>query len=174
MKKLKIYLDTSVISHLDAPDTPEKMVDTLRLWRQIQEEKYNVILSEVAFDELDSCPEPKRSYLAAFLQQIQYERVVSDNDTVLLAGKFIDFHILREKNFDDCRHIAAALLSGCDIIVSWNFKHIVNTRTIKGTRVITAMEGYKDLIICSPTMLIEGGLEDEYCTCAENQPRFHD
>ena len=36
MKKLKIYLDTSVISHLDAPDAPEKMADTLMLWEDIK------------------------------------------------------------------------------------------------------------------------------------------
>jgi predicted nucleic acid-binding protein len=161
LKKLKVYLDTAVISHLDAPDTPDKMVDTLRLWNQIQGGEYDVVMSEVVFDELADCLEPKRSYLAAFLQQIQYERVVSNNETVVLASKFIDFGILREKSFDDCRHIAAALLNGCDIIVSWNFKHIVNAKTIRGTKVIATMEGYKDAIICSPTMLIEGGLDDE-------------
>ena len=161
MKTQKIYLDTSVISHLDATDTPDKMEDTLRLWRQIQDGKYNVVLSEVVFDELVECFEPKKSYFAAFLRQINYERVESNSDTVALASKFIDFGILREKSFDDCRHIAAALLSGCDLIVSWNFKHIVNTKTIKGTKVIATMEGFKDVIICSPTMLIEGGLEDE-------------
>ena len=36
MKKLKLYLDTSVISHLDAPDTPEKMADTLALWEDLK------------------------------------------------------------------------------------------------------------------------------------------
>jgi hypothetical protein len=33
MKKLKVYLDTSVISHLDAPDMPLNMEDTLKLWQ---------------------------------------------------------------------------------------------------------------------------------------------
>ena len=161
MKKLKIYLDTSTVSHLDAQDTPEKMSYTLRLWNRIKEGEYHVVMSEVVFDELDGCPEPKKSYLAAFLQQIQYERVESNSDTVALASKFIDFGILRQKSFDDCRHIAAALLSGCDIVVSWNFKHIVNAKTIRGTKVIATMEGYKDMIICTPTMLIEGGFDDE-------------
>ena len=160
MKKQKIYLDTSVISHLDAPDTPEKMADTLRLWNQIKEGSYNVVLSEIVFDELANCLEPKRSYLAAYLQQVQFERAKSDDDTVALASKFIDFGVLKERSFDDCRHIAVALLSDCDIIVSWNFKHIVNAKTIRGTRVITTMEGFKDIIICSPTMLI-GGSDNE-------------
>ena len=161
MRKQKIYLDTSVISHLDAPDTPEKMEDTLRLWNQIKEGEYLAVISEVVLDELADCLEPKRSYLGAFLSQIQYEQVRANNDMVVLASKFIDFGILKERCFDDCRHIAAAILSGCDIIVSWNFKHIVNARTIRGTRVITTMEGYKDIIICSPTMLIGGGFDDE-------------
>lgn len=29
MKKLKVYLDTSVISHLTQEDVPEKMADTI-------------------------------------------------------------------------------------------------------------------------------------------------
>lgn len=161
MKKTKIYLDTSVISHLDATDTPEKMQDTIQLWSQIQTGKYEIVLSDIVFDELFDCPEPKRSLLVTYLQQIHYVRVKSNDDMVTLANKFINFGILKEKNLDDCRHIAAALLAGCDIIVSWNFKHIVNTKTIKGTKVISTIEGYKDVIICSPNMLIEGEFNDE-------------
>jgi len=160
LRKPKIYLDTSVISHLDAPDTPEKMDDTLRLWEKIKEGKYEVVLSEVVFDELGGCSKSKLSCLLDFLKQIQHNRVESNSDTVSLASKFIDFEILRQKSFDDCRHIAAALLSGCDIIVSWNFKHIVNPKTIKGAKVVAAAEGYRDIMICTPTMLVEGGNDE--------------
>jgi len=67
---------------------------------------------------------------------------------------------MQAKSFDDCRHIAAALVSGCDIIASWNFKHIVNARTIRGARIISAAEGFKDIIICSPTMLLGGDFDN--------------
>ena len=53
--------------------------------------------------------------------QIDYTMVKADRDTVELAGKFIDFGILWQKSFDDCQHIAAAILAGCDAITSWNF-----------------------------------------------------
>jgi len=161
MKRLRIYLDTSVISHLDAPDTPEKMTDTLRLWEQIKAGEYDVVLSQVVFDELIDCEEPKRSSLMAYLQMIPYERVIADSNTVALASKFIDFGVLKAKSIDDCRHIAAALLAECDAIVSWNFRHIVNPQTIKGTRIIATTSGYNDIIICSPSMLITGGVDDE-------------
>ena len=68
---------------------------------------------------------------------------------------FIDFGVLKRKSFDDCRHIAAAILAGCDIIVSWNFKHIVNVKTIRGIKVVTTLEGYKDLLIYPPSVLLE-------------------
>ena len=40
MRKLKVYLDTSVISHLMQEDVPEKMADTLQLWELFREGVY--------------------------------------------------------------------------------------------------------------------------------------
>jgi len=73
---------------------------------------------------------------------------------VRLAEKIVDAGILTKKRFDDCQHIAAAIISGCDIIVSWNFKHIVNVKTIRGIRVITMLGGFKELMIYDPTALL--------------------
>jgi len=154
MKKLKVYLDTSVISHLEHPDAPEKMRDTQMLWTLLRKGIYDVIISEATLEELDRCAEPKRSHLRDMLAFIPYTLIASDAATVTLAEKFIDFGILRQKSFDDCRHIAAALVSGCDIILSWNFKHIVNHKTIIGVKQISTAEGFQDLMIYTPTFLI--------------------
>lgn len=51
--------------------------------------------------------------------------------------------------------------TGCDVIISWNFKHIVNVKTVKGVKVIITLEGYKDLLICPPSVLLEEGDDDE-------------
>ena len=59
------------------------------------------------------------------------------------------FGIFKKRSFDDCQHIAAAIISNCDVIISWNFKHIVNYDTIKGIKILTTMEGYKDISIYS-------------------------
>ncbi|MCL1865039.1 MAG: hypothetical protein FWF73_04430 [Spirochaetes bacterium] len=63
---------------------------------------------------------------------------------------------MKQKNIDDCRHIAAAIASDCDVIVSWNFKHIVNHKTIVGVKAVTALEGYNDVLIYAPSILIGG------------------
>lgn len=78
-----------------------------------------------------------------------------------LAEKFIDFGILKKKSFDDRQHIAAAILAGCDIITSWNFKHIVNVKKVRGVKTITTLEGYKDLLIYPPSVLLEGDDDDD-------------
>jgi len=161
MRKQKIYLDTSVISHLDAPDAPEKMANTRELWKLLKAGVYDIVLSSVVFDEINLCPVSKRIYLTKCLDDIRYEVAVIDEEAVRVAEKFIDFGILKAKSLEDCHHIAAALVSGCDIITSWNFKHIVNAQTIRGVRIISASEGFKDIIICPPTMLIGGDINDE-------------
>jgi predicted nucleic acid-binding protein len=161
MKKPKLYLDTSVISYLEAPDTPEKMADTQRLWELLKTNAAEVFLSAVDFIELNHCDEPKRSQMFEYLTQIHYTHLSDDPAVDDLADKLINFGILKETSRDDCRHIAFAVLSGCDMIVSWKFNHIVNPKTIRGVKAITITEGYKDLLICTPSMIIEGGVFNE-------------
>lgn len=161
MKKLKIYLDTSVISHLDASDAPEKETDTKRLLEKIKAGKYDVFISTVVVIELQKCHEPKRSNLGASLQSIQYALLQETDEVLDLASKYVEAGILREKSYDDCQHIAYACVYGCDMIVSWNFKHLVNVKTITGVRGVNALTGYREMPIYSPTMLIEGGAEDD-------------
>ena len=155
MRRQKIYLDTSVISYLYQEDAPEKMKDTLKLWEAIKRGRYEVCISNIVMNEIYECGEEKLFILLEYLKQIDYTMVRADEDTIRLAGKFIDFGILRRKSFDDCQHIAAAILAGCDIITSWNFKHIVNIKTIHGIRAVTNLEGYKNIDILSPTVLLE-------------------
>ena len=96
-----------------------------------------------------------------YLDQIAYNIIETNTDTINLAEKIIDFGILKQNSFDDCQHIATALMAGCDIIISWNFKHIVNVKTVRGVKVITTLEGYKDLLIYPPSVLLEKDDSDE-------------
>lgn len=161
MRRLKVYLDTSVVSYLYQVDAPEKMQNTLELWKLFRNKVYEVYISDIVIREISGCNEEKLKILLDYLEQIDYNIIETDEDTVELAGKFIDFGILKQKSFDDCQHIAAAILSGCDIITSWNFKHIVNVKTVRGVKVITTLEGYKDLLIYPPSVLIESE-DDDY------------
>ena len=63
MKKLRVYLETSTISHLDAPDTPDKMADTTLFWEDLQDGKHELFISPVVIGEIEQTREPKRSFL---------------------------------------------------------------------------------------------------------------
>lgn len=155
VQKLKVYLDTSVISYLTQEDAPEKMADTQKLWKMFKQNRYDVFLSTVTLKEISDCPEPKREILYEQLSQIKYTPIQIDNSMYEVARQIIDMKILTSKSFDDCQHIAAAVMAGCDCIISWNFKHIVNIKTIRGIRAITNLRGYKPIEIINPSVLLE-------------------
>ena len=154
MKKLKLYLDTSVISHLEAPDTPEKMQETLALWKDIKAGKYEIVISSVLVEEIEKCIQPKKSIMYDFLSEIDYETIKSDSVIDEIGSEIIRLGILTEKSWDDCLHIACAIVSSCNYIVSWNFKHMVNIKTINGVRAITNLLGYSSIDIIAPPSLL--------------------
>lgn len=155
MRKLKLYLDTSVISHLFADDTPEKMQDTNRLWDELIDGKYDVCISALVVGEIKNCPEPKRSQLLQKLDEVQSQTLEQTDEIVQLAEAYVKNGVLTEKSLDDCMHIAYAVVNNCDFIVSWNFKHLVNISTINKVKIVNAIYHYKEMSIIPPTMLIE-------------------
>ena len=154
-RKLKIYLDTSVVSYLMQVDAPDKTKITLRLWEKFKTGIYDIYLSQVDFTEMDKCEEPKLSFLKSKLNEIDYEILEIKDSTQKLATEIINMGILTNKSFDDCTHIAVAIENECDIIVSWNFKHMVNIKTINGIRAITLLKNQKNINILNPLTLLE-------------------
>ncbi|GHV20814.1 hypothetical protein AGMMS49959_08900 [Planctomycetales bacterium] len=161
MEKPKIYLDTSVVSYLDQQDAPERMAETRRLWEKIKTGAYEIVISNVVSNELANCEKAKQIVLAGYLRQIPYILIHVDDEMVALAEQIVDFKILKQKSFDDCQHIAAAIVADCDAIVSWNFKHLVNPQTMKGVKVVTALRDRRDLLIYTPSSLIDEDNEND-------------
>jgi len=143
MRKKRIYLDTSVISYLRQEDVPDRMAETLEFWEVLKRGRYEVYISEIVIAEITRCAEPKRSELFALLEEIRHLK------------------ILPPKSEDDRRHIAAAIFGGCNIIVSWNFKHMVNVQTIDGVRIICLANNVAPLDIYPPAILLERSAPNE-------------
>jgi len=118
------------------------MANTMHLWKQFQKDLYKIYLLH----------DTAQTHKAA-LSQIQAELVTPHIGILSLAERFVELDIIEEKYMDDCINIASALVLECDFFVSWNYKSIVNTKTIRGTKIIAMLEDYKDIIICTPTMV---------------------
>jgi len=160
MNKWKLYLDTSIISYLDQKDAPEKMQETRLFWDKVKAGAYDIVFSEVGLREINHCTKEKRTILLSYLKEIDYSRIDVNADVLRIARKIIELDILKKKNYDDCQHIGAAIISGCDAIISWNFKHIVNRKTMQGVKAITALEFRKKLFIYTPPIFM-GDYEDD-------------
>lgn len=55
----------------------------------------------------------------------------------------------------DAAHIAAATVAEVDMVVSWNFKHIVHFDKIRGFNGINILKGYRPLQIYSPVEVVD-------------------
>ena len=153
-KKLKVYLDTSVISHLWQLDAPEKMQETLDLWDEFKVGKFDIYLSKVTIEEINECTEEKKQKLSKYLNEIKFIILNLSEEAISVGRQIIELGILKEKSRDDANHIGVAVTNGMDYIISWNFKHMVNIKTVNGVRAITNLRNYNNIDLVTPTYFL--------------------
>ena len=160
MKKLKLYLDTSAIGYLDEKTSPKEMDEMQQLWKLIKRGEYEINVSPVVIDELmANSNTEKRDVLLDYLKQIEYDIIDITDEVNETAKSIVQNGVLSDKNYNDCLHIACAISNGCDCLVSFNFRHLVNIKTIKGARAISNLRGYGNIDIVSAVALIQKGDE---------------
>jgi len=64
------------------------------------------------------------------LQIHNYEIIPVTNESIILANEYIKEKVVGQTSLDDCIHIATATINRIDLLISWNFKHIVNIMRI--------------------------------------------
>jgi predicted nucleic acid-binding protein len=143
----RIYVETSVIGGMfDTGDHPEK---TKPFWDSVQNGSVMIIISDVVEREIALAPEHVREFFDA-LPKSQIERVVSTDESDDLAEQYIAAKIVDAESLNDCRHIALASISGADVLVSWNCKHIVKLNRIRRYNAINKLLGYPEIEIRTP------------------------
>lgn len=55
---------------------------------------------------------------------------------------------------DDAFHVALAIVHGADLIVSWNFKHLVHVDRIRAFNSVSVQMGYNTIDIRSPKEVV--------------------
>lgn len=149
--KQRFYLDTSVFGGVFDKEFDEF---TLQLFERIKLGKIICIYSELVETELVKAPKKVIDFFAR-LPKESLEKVKITDDILALATKYIDEKVVGETSFDDCIHIATATIHRADILVSWNFKHIVNVYRIRGYNSINLRMNYPSLEIRSPKEIVE-------------------
>jgi predicted nucleic acid-binding protein len=149
MRKLRIYLDTSVVGgYFD----DEFSNDTQLLFNEIIRGEYQLVISDLTEKELVNAPESVRNLLMDL--GVAFELVSVTQESIDLATEYIKEKVVGQTSADDCIHIATATINKVDLLISWNFKHIVNIQRIRGYNSINIKNGYAALEIRSPKDLI--------------------
>jgi hypothetical protein len=147
----RIYIDTSVVGGMY--DT-EFDVFTKIFFDKVFRAEIVLLVSNLLEEELINAPDDVKSFYLS-LPKEQIEFVELTKDTIALAELYIAEGVVGETSRSDCRHIALATLNNADVLVSWNFRHIVNLKRIRGYNSINLREGLHTLEIRSPKELLE-------------------
>ena len=151
--KQRFYFDTSVFGGVFDKEFEE---ETLQLFERLKLGTIFCVYSDLTENELLNAPENVKLHFSTLPKEhLEYLRV--DEEALQLAKQYVDENVVGKTSFDDCIHIALATIHKTDILVSWNFKHIVNVYRIRGYNSVNLKNGYIQLEIRSPKEIIEYG-----------------
>lgn len=145
--KQRVYLDTSVFSVLHDPRAPERMGLTRIFWESLS--NCESLTSEVAKREIEDMPEgDRRRLMLASLALVPV--VVLTPEMRELADRYVTAGIFTRRMHADSLHVAACVLARCDVLVSWNFRHLVNRRRRAEILAVNTAIGLPGVDIVSP------------------------
>jgi predicted nucleic acid-binding protein len=148
--RLRVYGDTSAIGGcLDA----EFADGSQALFARFESGEYVLVLSDVTIAELQNAPDAVRA-LVANLPDAHVETVLFTPEAERLAKAYIAAAVLPPRMWADAQHIAVATLATVDVLVSWNFKHVVNLQRIRGYNEVNAGLGYPSVEIRTPREVV--------------------
>ena len=147
----RFYIDTSVIGGVF--DTEFEEHSTI-LMEKIKLGQLKAVISEVTENEIMKARKEIRNFYIS-LPKEKIEFVEITKDAVLLADNYIKDKVVGKTSRNDCLHIGIATVCKVDILVSWNFKHIVNIYRIRGYNSVNIKLGFPSLEIRSPKDIVE-------------------
>ena len=142
----RFYFDTSVFGGLFDSEFEE---ETVLLFEKVALGQIRCIYSNLTESELTNAPERVRDYFLNIPENCK-EKILVTPDALILAQTYIKEKVVGETSLDDCIHIAIATLHKVDMLVSWNFKHIVNLDRIRGYNGINFQNGHQMIEIRTP------------------------
>lgn len=148
---MRIYVDTSVFGGCfdrEFETWSKKIIEYFKIG------KYKAVISEVSEFELKFAPKHVRQILTDISHK-NLEIVKLTDEAKQLAEHYIKEKIVTKKSLADTQHIAIATVQQVDLLVSWNFKHIVNYDKIRLYNAVNLKYGYRILEIRNPRDLTD-------------------
>ena len=150
MRRLRVYADTSVFGGCF---DDEFETESTAFFREVSAGRFTLVVAEVTARELALAPRTVREVLGK-LDPENVEFVAFTEEIGRLRDAYINAGLLSRSSAGDAEHIASASVAGVDMLVSWNFKHIVHFEKIAGYEAVNLLHGYKPIRIYSPREVV--------------------
>jgi len=152
MRKIRLYLETSPIIMIGPDQDPIRQAITREFFRIVAEraDEYELFVSPMTIQELEN--ETSMSVLKTF----DYTKLSQDTEAENLAWIYVQEEVLTQTHIADLMHVAYAVFSRCDYIITWNMKHLANERTVRRVNAVNATENYGKIYIATPEFFTGG------------------
>jgi len=157
MSKMRVYIDASVFGgYFDE----EFEGGTRTFFDTLLAGEVTALISDTLVAELVDAPERVQNLLERALT-VDCERLSVTEQTYNLHNAYLTAAVLSENSADDALHVTHATAARADVIVSWNFKHLVNPTRIRGFNAVNAVQGHGPVVIMTPQDLTKAWKEEE-------------
>jgi predicted nucleic acid-binding protein len=149
--KPRIYTDTSVVGGCEDSEFRDA---SRRLLEAFRRGDTTLVISELTLRELEAAPAGVRGALGRvptdFIEVLPVSTEAED-----LASAYVADGAIGAGMRADALHIALATIARVDVLVSWNFKHIVNLTRIHAYNAVNLKRGYPLLEIRTPREVVQ-------------------
>jgi hypothetical protein len=149
-RRLRVYADTSVFGGC----FDEEFASASRtFFDEVKAGRFTLVVSTATLRELNQAPVHVQNVLAALPPEC-VEVLADAQEIIDLREAYLNAGVVTAGSRADAEHVAAASVAGADLIVSWNFKHIVHFNRIKGYHGVNLLGGYGLIGIHSPQAVV--------------------
>lgn len=145
MAVMRVYADTSVFGGVFDAEFAQA---SRAFFEEVGQDRLRLVVSAVVEDELRDAPASVLNVWEELKPLMELQEVT--DEAVALSEAYLAAGVVGLKWKRDCLHVALATVAHCAILVSWNFRHIVNFRKIHQYNAVNALEGYPVISIHSP------------------------
>ena len=149
--RIKVYLDTSVISALFDHRNPERQGLTSSFFEAL--DRFDVYVSELTLAEMERTPD--RELGREMRDAVKGMNVLEVSPEVEdLAMEYVGQGAVPSSYPEDAIHIAVASMNGIDYLLSWNFRHLVRRKTRDVVDLVNTFKGMRHISIATPAELL--------------------
>jgi hypothetical protein len=159
-----IYVETTVPSFYSETRTDletQARRKWTRDWWSSPKEDQRLVTSAVVFEELERIPDAeRRSESLGMIQSL--ERFDFTHEIAEIVQVYLRHKLMPTETRGDAHHLALASFYECDMLVTWNCRHIANPNKVPHIRRVNALLGLVTPLLVTPLELLgKDGYEAE-------------